>query len=75
MAEFMTVMNEYYRMCAKNIRCDSCPLSSINNGNNGVSCQMSVCKSPKIAERIIMQWSAEHPVMTNPMRKDGDGNG
>lgn len=30
---------------------------------------------PEHAERIIMQWASEHPVMTNPMRKDGDGDG
>ncbi len=27
---------------------------------------------PKDAERIIMQWASEHPVMTNHMRKDCD---
>lgn len=65
MSEFITVMNEYHRMCANNIRCDNCPLSAINNGNNGVSCQLSVCQSPEIAERIIMEWSKEHPFVTN----------
>ena len=30
---------------------------------------------PKDAERIIMQWASDHPIMTNPMRKDGEHHG
>lgn len=64
MAEFMTVMREYGRMCDESVRCGSCPIAS-NNSGRGIACHLFVRKFPKEAERIIMQWASEHPIMTN----------
>ncbi len=64
MTEFITVMREYNRMCEKSMKCENCPIVSSNNGR-GVACHLFVRKFPEEAERIIMQWAAEHQVMTN----------
>ena len=64
MAEFMTVMREYDRMCNKCMNCKSCPISSTNNGS-GSWCRMFVIKFPEEAERIIMQWASENQIVTN----------
>ena len=63
MAEYKTVMREYDRMCNGMI-CDNCPIASTNNGT-GLSCKHLMHKFPEEAERIILQWASEHPVMTN----------
>ena len=63
MAEFHMIMNEYDRMC-NGMGCCTCPIASTNNGM-GFSCNDLMRKFPEKAERIIMQWSEEHPVMTN----------
>lgn len=64
MAEFMTVMREYGRMCDGSIRCEECPIASKNNGR-GVACHLFVRQFPEETERIIMQWAEKHPIMTN----------
>lgn len=64
MTEFKTVMREYTRMCEGNMRCENCPIASNNNGI-GIACHLFVRKFPEEAERIIMQWAEEYPVMTN----------
>ena len=64
MTDFKTVMREYDRMCIKIIRCEECPIASKNNGR-GVSCYLFMRQFPEEAERIILQWAKEHPVMTN----------
>lgn len=67
MTEFITVMREYSRMCDESIRCEECPIASKNNGR-GVACHLFVRQFPKEAERIIMQWAAEHPITTNQVK-------
>ena len=67
MAEFVTVMREYERMCKGNARCETCPIVSSNN-KRGVACHLFVRKFPMEAECIIMQWSAEHPIITNRIK-------
>lgn len=64
MAEYTTVMREYNRMCNSDMGCDNCQVSASNNGT-GASCYQFIRKSPEKAERIIMQWASEHPIMTN----------
>ena len=64
MAEFITVMREYNRMCNSDMGCDNCQVSASNNGT-GASCYHFIRKSPEKAERIIMSWASEHPILTN----------
>ena len=64
MAEFQKVMEQYGRMCEGSERCGYCPIVSSNNGR-GIACHLFVRKFPKEAERIIMQWAEEHPLVTN----------
>lgn len=63
MSEFKNIMREYDRMC-KGMSCCNCPIASANNGKY-ISCNDLMRKFPEEAERIIMQWAKEHPVMTN----------
>lgn len=67
MAEFTTVMREYGRMCKVCMECENCPLKSSNNFR-GVVCNLFVRKFPEEAERIIMKWAKEHPIVTNAMK-------
>ena len=64
MAEFQTVMREYVRMCNSGLECVNCQISATNNGSCN-SCLSFMQKFPEDAERIIMKWSEEHPIMTN----------
>lgn len=63
MAEFITVMREYERMC-NSMHCDNCKVATGNNGT-GASCLQFIRKFPGKAQRIILQWASEHPIMTN----------
>lgn len=64
MSDFKRVMNEKTRMCKQIGVCDKCPLSVRRNKAN-VFCDTFMRKHPEEADNIIMQWSKEHPVMTN----------
>lgn len=64
MAEFSNVMRERKRMCKAVMTCSKCPLSAINNKAK-TYCDAFMSESPAEADRIIMQWSKEHPAMTN----------
>ena len=64
MAEYATVVKERRRMCKEVQNCSKCPLSAINNKTK-TYCDAFMSESPAEADRIVMQWSAEHPVMTN----------
>ena len=64
MSEFKNIMREYDRMCNGMSFCGDCPIASSNNGND-VSCNDLMRKFPEKAERIILQWSKENPIMTN----------
>lgn len=66
MAEFVTVMKERARMCKdanKDSRCTNCGLARIKNRSN-LTCYVYIERFPEEAEKIIMDWAAEHPVET-----------
>lgn len=65
MAEFCEVMKQEERMCnyMKN-NCAICSLCSSNNGK-GLVCGSFLVDYSQEAEKIIMDWAKEHPVMTN----------
>lgn len=67
MAEYATVVKERRRMCKEVVTCSKCPLSAINNKTKAY-CDNFMSRSPEEADRIIMQWSAEHPIVTNAMK-------
>ena len=64
MAEFQKVIEEGQRMCNSYGTCCQCRINAIRND----ICQVWILKNPKEAERIIMQWAAEHPIKTNGMK-------
>ena len=65
MAEFQTIIKERERMCnAHGSSCDGCPLSRIRRKSETL-CTLFLIRNPAKAEEIIMQWAAEHPVVTN----------
>ena len=63
MAEFQKVMSELRRLCAKR-DCGNCPIGE-GAKNDKAFCSVWVTNHPEEAERIIMQWSLEHPIKTN----------
>lgn len=66
MAEFVTVMRERERMCKATRKaqgCSECELSSFKKGV-GRTCYAYTADFPEEAEKIIMDWAAEHPVET-----------
>lgn len=67
MAEFKTVMKEFQRLCSES-RCENCPVGE-RIFNEGVTfCSEWIKNHPEEAERIITQWSSEHPIKTNGMK-------
>jgi len=64
MSDFKIVMNEKARMCKQIGSCDKCPLSVRKNKAN-VFCDTFMREHPEEADNIIMQWSKEHPAITN----------
>ena len=60
MAEFVTVMKEFARMCEAE-RCKKCEM---NDPDDDVSCSLWAKKHPEEAEKIIMDWAAANPVET-----------
>lgn len=58
MAEFQVVMRQYARLCRTMNTCTDCPVANL-----GVylSCRMRMMYDPDSAERIILNWAAEHP--------------
>lgn len=64
MAEFQMVMQELQRMCNSCKTCRQCRINDIRNDE----CDVWIARNPKEAERIIMQWSSEHPIKTNGMK-------
>ena len=63
MAEFKTVVKNYKRMCDSYKVCEGCPLTK-----DGSICSRFMIEYPEKAEHTIMQWAAEHPIMTNRMK-------
>ena len=64
MAEFQTVIRERKRMCKKIGDCNKCQISFHNNKTESF-CITFMIESPAEAERNIMQWASEHPLVTN----------
>lgn len=64
MAEFKTVMREFQRLCSER-KCGSCPVGNEVFNERASYCCVWVKNHPEEAERIIMQWSSEHPLITN----------
>ena len=62
MAEYVTVTKELQRMCFKN-RCAECPITK--HRHECVNCYAWMGNHPEEVERIVMEWSAEHPIVTN----------
>lgn len=68
MAEFQEVMCELRRLCAK---CDCenyCPVWKGARSDGETYCSTWVKNYSEKAERIIMQWAKENPLMTNRMK-------
>ena len=63
MAEFQKVMEQYDRMC-KESNCNECPITKAHN-NTFSTCIAFMRERGKTAEKVIMKWSEEHPIMTN----------
>ena len=62
MAEFQAVIKERDRMCKKHSTRNECPLWE-TKGN--ALCGDFVFNNPEKAEKIIMEWSAKTPPITN----------
>lgn len=67
MAEFKTVMREFQRLCSER-KCGSCPVGNRVFNERESYCCIWVKDHPEEAERIVMQWAAEHPLITNAMK-------
>lgn len=63
MADFQLVIKERQRMCKSFTSCDICPLGMEQKPCEG--CRTWMIDHPGMTEHLVMQWSAEHPLMTN----------
>lgn len=61
MAEFVEVIKQKERMCDSFSECIKCPLAK----NNIRDCVAFEFHNAEEAEKIIMEWAKEHPVITN----------
>ena len=64
MAEFQEVMRQRARMCKSYAKCENCALDVFP------SCSHYPDDKLEMAERIIMDWAAEHPEMRYPTWKE-----
>lgn len=64
MAEFQTVMREFRRLCKGRI-CVSCPIWEKVDKDAETFCSAWLTNHFEEAERVIMQWAKENPLMTN----------
>ena len=65
MAEFQKVVKERKRMCEQYHTCRHCPLGELQTQDTNAMCRSLAFEYPEEAERIIMSWASEHPIMTN----------
>ena len=65
MAEsFAEVVKEYKRMCNLSERCSNCPMNK--SKDSAYTCRYWMLHvDPEAAEKVILDWAAEHPVKTN----------
>ena len=68
MAEFQEVVKNFKRMCDSYEACEECPMSTTGTARSTAYCRYCVFEQFEESERIIMQWSAEHPIVTNGMK-------
>ena len=66
MAEFQEVMRQAVRMCKAHVGCIECPFCNITGGKCPIWISRFTNLTSEDAERIIMQWSAEHPEHVYP---------
>lgn len=67
MAEFQDVVKAYKRLCDEFASCINCPLYNLVKTTS--FCANGVTKFySEEAERIIMEWAKENPLMTNRMK-------
>ena len=70
--EFVKLMKEYNRMCEYHSdnrhNCEDCPLCEENFDIKNYSgrCNDLFYTNPELVEKIIMQWSREHPLPVYP---------
>lgn len=68
MAEFRDVAKAYKRLCDAFGTCADCPLSDLAE-ETACACASGVTQYyPEEAERIIMDWAKENPLITNGMK-------
>lgn len=67
MADFVQTMKDWRRMCDTIKSCDDCPMYK-EDGWTYVLCSEGGISStrPEVAEKVIVKWAAEHP-MVYPM--------
>lgn len=65
MAEFKTVVAEWDRMCEFSIDCSACPLLEKQKGEG---CRSWALRNPEEAEKIVIKWSKENPILTNRIK-------
>lgn len=61
--EFKEFCRERDRMCERYDSCDSCPIHKLDKA--GYSCTRICMNFPDEAERIVSEWTKEHPIITN----------
>lgn len=66
MAKFQLVLKERRRMCDSFRKCNDCPLGKAQPEIG--SCKHWTVENPEETEKIVMQWSKEHPTVTNAMK-------
>ena len=67
MAEFKMVMREFRRLC-EGKKCTDCPIWEKVDKDAETFCSAWLTNHSEEAERIIMRWAKENPLMTNRMK-------
>ena len=64
MSDFVQTMKDWRRMCDTIKSCDDCPMQK-EDGWTYVLCSEGGISSarPEVAEKVIVKWAAEHPVV------------
>lgn len=60
--EFQEFVRERRRMC-KETFCSECPISKFR-----IDCSYACLTNPEEAEKIVSDWSKEHPIVTNEQK-------
>lgn len=65
MAEFVKVMEEKKRMCNFFYQCNNCDILREYKTQNYHLCRKFIQDYPQDAEKIIMEWAKNNPIITN----------